>query len=160
MEKITMAYNTGFPVTYPQYYPQINNYPTQQNGTNIIWVQGLEAAKAYQIAPGVTLPLWDSDAQVIYLKSCDASGMPSMKVIDYTIRTEPARKAQNAISGGLGVTPTMQDLNALQGQIDALKQQIESMRETNNESTVQRTERATRKQPAAEVSAVPAAVSG
>lgn len=158
-----MAY-TVFPATYPQYFPQynpqLNNYQSSQNGSGIIWVQGIESAKAYQIAPGVTLPLWDSDAQVIYLKSCDASGMPSMKVIDYTIRTEPARKAQNAISGGFGTTPTMQDLNALQGQIDTLRQQIESMREINNESAVQRTEHATREQSAAEVSTVPADISG
>ena len=158
-----MAY-TGFPATYPQYFPQynpqLNNYQSSQNGSGIIWVQGIESAKAYQIAPGVTLPLWDSDAQVIYLKSCDASGMPSMKIIDYTIRTEPARKAQNAISGGLGTTPTMQDLNVLQGQIDTLRQQIESMREINNESAVQRTEHATREQSAAEIPAVQTGISG
>ena len=34
----------------------------------------------------MTLPLWDSEAQVIYLKSTDASGMPTMKILDYTIR--------------------------------------------------------------------------
>lgn len=152
-----MAYNTGFPVTYPQYYPQINNYPTQQNGTNIIWVQGLEAAKAYQIAPGVTLPLWDSDAQVIYLKSCDASGMPSMKIIDYTIRTEPVRKAQNALSGNTGTVPTMQDLNALQGQIDALKQQIERL---GHESTLSADAVTAEQQPASTVSAIQTGIPG
>jgi hypothetical protein len=38
------------------------------------------------LAPNTTLPLWDSENQVIYLKSTDASGMPSMKILDYTIR--------------------------------------------------------------------------
>lgn len=153
-----MAYNSGFPATYPQYYPQYtpNNYQAQQN---IIWVQGLEGAKAYQIAPGVTLPLWDSDAQIIYLKSCDASGMPSMKVIDYTIRSEPMRKAQNALSGTNSTIVTVDDLNGLQSQIDALKQQIESMR-TNDEPALQRNAKRTAKQPVTEVSAVQAGVSG
>jgi len=151
-----MAYNSGFPATYPQYYPQYtpNNYQAQQN---IIWVQGLEGAKAYQIAPGVTLPLWDSDAQIIYLKSCDASGMPSMKVIDYTIRSEPTRKAQNALSGTNSTTVTVDDLNALQSQIDALKQQIERM---NHEPTLSANAATAEQQPVAKVSAVQTAVSG
>lgn len=38
------------------------------------------------VAPGKTVPLWDSEAQVIYMKTADQSGMPSMKILDYTIR--------------------------------------------------------------------------
>ena len=32
------------------------------------------------------IPLWDSEQQTIYIKSSDAAGMPSMKIIDYTVR--------------------------------------------------------------------------
>lgn len=102
-----MAYNNVFPVTYPQYYPQQygQNQMQQQVGTqmpspqmspasmpgtsqtnNLIWVQGEAGAKSYLVAPNTTVQLWDSEEQVIYLKSADASGMPSMKVLDYTIR--------------------------------------------------------------------------
>jgi hypothetical protein len=94
-----MAYNNYFPTGYmPQYYnPQFGNqlpqqqYQTQQNSfqngnSSIIWVQGEAGAKSYLVAPNTTVQLWDSEAQVIYLKSADASGMPSMKIIDYTIR--------------------------------------------------------------------------
>ena len=85
-----MAYNAGFPMGYqqpyiPQYIPQqMPQAQPQQNG--IIWVSGEAGAKSYQIAPNTTVQLWDSEAQVIYLKSADNSGMPSMKIIDYTIR--------------------------------------------------------------------------
>lgn len=82
-----MAYN--FPVGYqpaqiyyPQYQPQ-NNQP-QNNG--LVWVQGIEAAKSYLVAPNNTVALWDSETQSVYLKSADASGMPSMKILDYKIR--------------------------------------------------------------------------
>ena len=75
-----MAYNNAFPINY---YPQIPQAP--QNNA-LIWVQGEAGAKSYMVAPNNTVPLWDSEAQVIYLKSTDASGMPSMKVLDYTIR--------------------------------------------------------------------------
>lgn len=84
-----MAYNNYFPNYAPQYYPQIGAQPNNfQNGNNsgIIWVQGEAGAKSYLVAPNTTVQLWDSEAQVIYLKSADASGMPSMKILDYTIR--------------------------------------------------------------------------
>ena len=93
-----MAYNNGFPVTYPQYYPQMAQMPqpspAQNNSvaSNLIWIQGEAGAKSYLVAPNTTVPLWDSEAQVIYLKSSDASGMPSMKILDYTIREQAASK--------------------------------------------------------------------
>ena len=87
-----MAYNNGFPVNYPQYYPQYQQpqpqAPAQQTTQNnsMIWVQGEAGAKSYLVAPNTTVQLWDSESPIIYLKSADASGMPSMKIIDYTIR--------------------------------------------------------------------------
>lgn len=66
-----------------QNFPQ----PQQPDTGGIIWVQGDAGAKAYMVAPGNTVPLWDSENQVIYLKSVDMSGMPSMRVLDYTERT-------------------------------------------------------------------------
>lgn len=93
-----MAYNNVFPVSYqpqPQFYPQQYQMPVQQPmaqpqnqpQTNpMIWVQGETGAKSYLMQPNMTLPLWDSEAQVIYLKTTDASGMPTMKILDYTIR--------------------------------------------------------------------------
>lgn len=96
-----MAYNNGFPVNYPQMYPyqpQIQPQipqPTpqpQQNNSPMIWVQGETGAKSYLLAPNTTLPLWDSESQSIFLKSTDASGMPSMKILDYTIREQTGQK--------------------------------------------------------------------
>jgi len=90
------AYNY-FPMGYQQYQyaqPQFQQpvQPVQQpsqssNGTTgIIWVQGEAGAKSYLVAPNTTVQLWDSESQTIYLKSADASGMPSIKTLDYTIR--------------------------------------------------------------------------
>ena len=62
-----------------------SNYIQPQNN-NMIWVQGETGAKSFLIAPNTTIPLWDSENQTIYIKSSDASGIPSMKIIDYTIR--------------------------------------------------------------------------
>ena len=101
-----MAYNNYFPNSYNPYgfqpvsvpyesnqtygLPNIQGRQNQpQNGLN--WVQGEAGAKAFPVAPNTTVDLWDSEAQVIYLKSADASGMPSMKVLDYTIRDNPTQ---------------------------------------------------------------------
>lgn len=96
-----MAYNNGFPVTYGQLYPPVPAYNPQQmqpqmqspqmqqpQQNNMTWVQGETGAKSFLMQPNLTIPLWDSEAKIIYLKSTDASGMPSMKILDYTIRGE------------------------------------------------------------------------
>lgn len=128
-----MAYNM-FPTTYPQAYPQYYAPSTQPNNP-FIWIQGgVAGANAYQVAPNSTAVLWDSEEQVIYIKSADMQGKPSIRVLDYTIRTEAPKTALNAISGNTAQIPTRDDITALQGQIDALKGQIERI---TNESTVQ-----------------------
>lgn len=160
-----MAY-TGFPATYPQYYPQYSQMsPTPMSGTSpqqnngMIWIQGIESAKAFQVAPNSTVVLWDSEQQCCYIKSADASGMPSMRILDYTIRSEAPRTAQNALYGNNTDIPTRQDLNAMQGQIDALKEQIERI--TKYESALSANAATTTgKQSAAEVPAVSAGVPG
>lgn len=91
-----MAFNNGFPINYqPTYMPQQQAYVPQMpppqpqqaaNNGSIIWVSGEAGAKAFMVAPNTTVQLWDSEDQVIYLKSADASGMPTMKILDYTIR--------------------------------------------------------------------------
>lgn len=125
-----MAYN--FPVNYQQYYPtQYNAYPTQMSAaptqstqSSIIWVQGEAGAKSYLVAPNTTVQLWDSESQTIYLKSADGSGMPSIKTLDYTVRNQPSE----AISA-IGQTNTYkEELNAIQGQIDSLRHDLDELR--------------------------------
>lgn len=66
--------------------PQMQRQP--QN--SMVWVQGEAGAKSYLIAAGNTVPLWDSENQTIYIKTVDASGVPSMRIFDYTERTQTA----------------------------------------------------------------------
>ena len=94
-----MAFNNGFPMGYGQLYPQLNPYqPPQmmqsQEQTGPIWVQGEAGAKSFLVGPGKTVALWASEAQVIYLKSADPSGMPSMK--QKVSHSKRSRKQQNS----------------------------------------------------------------
>lgn len=120
-----MAYNNGFPVgyqQYPQYFPAQPTVPqSQQAQTNgLIWIQGEAAAKSYLVAPGTTVALWDSESQTIYLKSADASGMPSMRTLDYTIRE--MAQAKNPVSGP--EYATKEDLEKLRQKIAEIKESL------------------------------------
>lgn len=57
----------------------------------MIWVQGEAGAKAYMVAPGNSVVLWDSEDHVIYIKSADMAGMPAMRVFEYVERTAVPR---------------------------------------------------------------------
>lgn len=133
-------YNNPFPATYqnPYYQQQQQMQPTQPQvvGTqmssptnNLIWVQGEAGMKAYLVAPNTTVPLWDSEAQVIYLKSADASGMPSVKTLDYTIRAEnqPVQALQTQDHNFIG----RDEFNALKGELDALKSELSNLKPRN-----------------------------
>lgn len=131
-----MAYNNGFPMTYQQYYPtQPNAYqtqPTQSNG--IIWVQGEAGAKSYLVAPNNTVQLWDSESQTIYLKSADASGMPSMKILDYKIRnSEPAQMASPVSEDNRNYV-TLSEFNVIKTELTSLKNELSKIKEAGYES--------------------------
>lgn len=108
-----MAYNNGFQETYQNGYlqnnfsypynqqqygihPQVQGYinpmnqinqPQQQSNSGIIWVQGEAGAKAFSnIRPDIPVALWDSEEPVIYIKSIDNTGKPSMTILDYVER--------------------------------------------------------------------------
>lgn len=144
-----MAYNNVFPVTYPQiYYPaqyqpmpqpvqqQAQVQQPQQQTANLIWVQGEAGAKSHLVAPNTTVALWDSESQRIFLKSADAAGMPSMKILNYTIEDTP----KNAIPLQSAVNAPQSDFNAnegiiaekvknaVEGKFEALQSDLEAMR--------------------------------
>ena len=121
----------GYPLyqpQYPQMMPQSMAMQTPQynNNSNLTWVQGIGGAKSYLVAPSSTATLWDSERQTIYLKSADASGMPSMKIIDYTIRDEGANSGN--------IPPVVNEPNnnteyVLKSDFDALKAELDGLRE-------------------------------
>ena len=79
------------PMQMPQMQqPQIQ----QQQSAQRNWVQGIAGAKSFLVAPGQTVDLWDSEDTIIYLKSADVNGIPSMEILDYTIRSKTGKNAK------------------------------------------------------------------
>ena len=124
-----MAYNY-FPAGYQPYQFQ-SNQSQQNNG--ILWVQGEGAAKSYPVAPNTSVPLWDSEANVIYIKSADMSGMPSIKILDYTIRDSQPQRAEIQPQEAFA---TKDDVVHLEDEIKALKEKLERMTERKEKSNV------------------------
>lgn len=122
-----MAYNNAFPMTYqnPYYQQQMYQQQTQQNNS-IIWVQGEAGAKSYLVAPNTTVQLWDSESQTIYLKSADASGMPSIKTLDYTIRAE--NQPIQTFSADDSKFILRDEFNGLKAELDGLKSELNKLK--------------------------------
>lgn len=121
-------YNNPFPTSYQPYYPQYQQQqqmPQAQQSNGLIWVQGEAGAKSYMVAPNSTVQLWDSESQTIYLKSADASGMPSMRILDYTIRQNGPQTPPVASQAQKIDYPTREEFNALQSLVEGLKSKLE-----------------------------------
>lgn len=70
------------------YQPQTNN--------GLLWVQGENAAKAWMVTAGNTLALWDTEAPMIYLKSTDSTGIPTIKKLRWEeVTDEPEKHSCN-----------------------------------------------------------------
>lgn len=82
-----MAYNPSLYAPYQHgngWYYQQNAQPV--NG--LVSVTGIDGAKAYQLPPNSSMPLFDANDDVLYVKTTDAAGYPTVK----TFRFEPAEE--------------------------------------------------------------------
>lgn len=107
--------NMGYMPTIPT-MPANNLLPQTTPQNNLNWVQGEAGARAWLVAPNNTVLLMDSEKQRFYIKSADNSGMPSMRVFDYTEigNQTPMNMPNNAEYA------TKEDIAALNARIDAL----------------------------------------
>lgn len=123
-------YGGGFSA-YPQYG---NNYGTNpvgsysmQNNTPImpasmtqpqpikglIRVTGIEGARAYQMPPDSVMPLFDADTDVMYVKTTDGAGFPTIRSFRFTpIEDAPQPEAVDYV--------TRKEFEELQEQIKEL----------------------------------------
>ena len=95
--------------------PPPQQQPQQQVNSAMVWVQGEAGAKAYVLPNNTTLPLWDSEAPVVYIKSVDSSGKPSMTILDYVDRNAPPEHELQDIQ-----YVTLEQFNTLNDQVGSL----------------------------------------
>lgn len=90
-----------------------------------VYVNGEAGAKGYIVAPNQTVMLIDADpdANTFWLKSADASGMPSMRTFDYNER--------NAVKAAPAPTVdyvTHKELDALAARAEDIAAEVEQLK--------------------------------
>lgn len=122
VSQLGQMYNQQIPVQSPQ---------QQNNQSSLIWVQGVEAAKSYLVAPNTTVLLMDSEQQRFYLKSSDASGMPlPLRIFEYTeLAQKPTKNATDAPMVDYSSFATKAEFDAFKAEINGLLKQTEKIAE-------------------------------
>ena len=86
---------------YAQPMPQQAMQPTQMTvakpSNDMLWVLNESEATAYPVAPNNSVVLWDKNEPIIYVKSVNNQGMPSMRVLYFEERNvTPSNSPKNA----------------------------------------------------------------
>lgn len=123
-------YGNIYPASYQPIVPQMQTQPqaAQTSTSGIIWVSGSQEAQMYPVAPNNAVALWEQTGKVIYLKSADATGKPTMRVYDLVERAETAAPVSAAKSEGLPDYATKDDLSAIIGAVKGLAGEVEQMK--------------------------------
>lgn len=119
---------------FNQQYQQPMSQPIQQatmqtQPTNdFLWVLNENEATSYPVAPNNTVTLWDKNLPTIYIKSVNAQGVPSMRVLDFVERTSatptpPVGTAFNSPNNFV----TLDSFNALKGDVEALRGKLDEL---------------------------------
>ena len=103
--------------------------PMQTQPTNdFLWVLNENEATSYPVAPNNTVTLWDKNLPTIYIKSVNAQGVPSMRVLDFVERTatNPTPPVGTAFNSPNNFV-TLDSFNALKGDVEALRGKLDEL---------------------------------
>ena len=120
-----------YPATYPASYTPQAVQQTSQNFSqtipqnSMIWVSGESEAAGYPVAPNNAVALWEQSGKVIYVKSADATGKPSLKVYDLVERSDYSSEKSDSKSDNDAI---MKAISGFSAKIDAITADIESMK--------------------------------
>lgn len=65
-----------------------------QQGMQLIRVTGMDGAKAYQMPPNSVVPLFDADNDIMYVKSTDGAGFPTIRAFAFQPIENPTPQAR------------------------------------------------------------------
>lgn len=151
-------YTGQYPYSYMATNPYLYNQPQQQiqvpqqvqqpQQGGINWVQGEAGAKSFNVSAGQSVMLMDSENNVFYIKSTDASGMPlPLRIFDYTERVQNVNPIFNPVVEDVqNKYVTKEEFETALNAINATIQQMNASKKidtntrkkgNNNESAVQ-----------------------
>ena len=100
-----------------------------QPANDFLWVLNENEATSYPVAPNNTVTLWDKNLPTIYIKSVNAQGVPSMRILDFTERISNANKTPSTATFDLPNNfVTIDSFNALEAKFSALESKVDELR--------------------------------
>ena len=112
--------------------------PTPSN--DMIWVLSEVEAQSYPVAPNNSVILWDKNNDVVYIKSVNMQGVPSMRILDYKERTaDNAPKTPDKHECKCGNKfVSKEDFQALQSEFETLRGELEALKEKPKAKTAKK----------------------
>ncbi len=131
------------PMQQPMMQQPVQQMPTMAQPTpsnDMIWVLSEVEAQSYPVAPNNSVILWDKNNDVVYIKSVNMQGVPSMRVLDYKERTaDNAPKTPEKHECKCGDKFVLKkDFQALQSEFEALRSEWEALKEKPKAKTAKK----------------------
>ena len=109
---------------YNQFQPQLTQ--PQVNTQNLIRVNGIDGAKAYQMPANSTVALFDNNEDIMYIKTTDGAGFPAIRTfafnevvantnpiqdtVDYVTRDEFNKLKEELLNGKQSISRSKSNL--------------------------------------------------
>ena len=121
----------------PQQMPIVQQPSAPVN--DMLWVLNESEATSYPVAPNNTVTLWDKNEPTIYIKSVNAQGVPSMRILDFSERTQNAPKphTEHVCQCGKDFVK-IDDFKALEAKFEDLADKFEAL---NTKTTTAKTKK-------------------
>ena len=119
--------NGAMPDMLNQQKMQYQQMPQQTN--DLIFVLGQNEAESYPVAPNNIVTLWDKNNPTIYIKSANAQGVPSIRILDFVERVPNGSKMPEKHICQCGDKfVTKEQFEALEGKFDEIKGIVDGMK--------------------------------
>lgn len=117
------AYMQNIGIQQPTQIPQFNAQMASQQPVNgLTRVTGIDGAKAYQMPPNSVAALFDDSYDIMYVKSTDGAGFPTIRIFDFYEHKEETSVQKQSVN--FENFATKQELQTLQSQIEEVKGMI------------------------------------
>lgn len=120
----------GQQIQQQMYQPQMQQPPqgAQQPSNGFVWVNDINEAANYLVAPNSAVQLWDKNSPCVYLKTADAAGKPTMQIFDLVERKQqPTAQTQTATTADYVTRAEFAELRKVVDALTAKKAESEAV---------------------------------
>ena len=111
------------------YQPQMQQPPqgAQQASNGFVWVDNIQEALNYIVAPNCAVQLWDRNSPCVYLKTADAAGKPNMQIFDLVERKQQTQTAAQSAEADFVKRSEFDELRKVVDALTAKKSESEAV---------------------------------